>query len=321
MASSAKEDIENFYKSKKKYDNAYNTAKNRILHNTDLSNEEKREAIKNIKPKCIGCKRSVGMVFTPSIGRVKEAKCGDTTSPCKYHIKIDYGVFNYAPDLLEEVKHDMRICQLEINKIKYNLLFGLVTEEEMVESFQTMKDKYRQLVVSRNTVEDFMNKYNIMQVQGVGLEVEDIERKKYAQLKQNELASLISDFRRIINDFSSDDSADSKRAKMNDAIDLYNTRIIPILKILRETLYEISTVLKSRGQYKLIQKYRSLQSLVMEIEPLDFDGEVGERLAAFDENFRAVMPEEKTSSLKVLDDDDEDDEDDEEDPWLTMDED
>jgi hypothetical protein len=193
----------------------------------------------------------------------------------------------------------------------------------MAESFQTMKDKYRQLVVSRNTVEDFMNKYNIMQVQGVGLEVEDIERKKYAQLKQNELASLISDFRRIINDFSSDDSADSKRAKMNDAIDLYNTRIIPILKILRETLYEISTVLKSQGQYKLIQKYRSLQSLVMEIEPLDFDGEVGERLAAFDENFTAVMPEEKTSSLKVLDDDDEDDddEDDEDDPWLTMDED
>ncbi len=88
------------------------------------------------------------------------------------------------------------------------------------------------------------------------------------------------------------------------------------MEIIRKTLYEISTVMKSKGEYKLIQKYRSLKNLVMETEPVEFDDEVGERLAAFDENFTAAIPEEKSTPPTDIDDDDEFDD---EDPWITTD--
>ena len=99
---------------------------------------------------------------------------------------------------------------------------------------------------------------------------------------------------------------------MTDAIDLYMNRILPVMEIIRNTLYEISTVMRSKGEYKLIQKYSSLKNLVMETEPVEFDGEVGERLAAFDPNFSAVMEEKSTTPSEI-------DDDDEEDPWITMD--
>ena len=54
----AKEEMEQFYKKKKKYDSKYNTAKNRILHDSELSKEDKRKRLKKIKPQCLGCKTS-----------------------------------------------------------------------------------------------------------------------------------------------------------------------------------------------------------------------------------------------------------------------
>ena len=313
----AKEQIENFYKKKKAYDSKFNNTKYSILHNEELTMEEKRAAVKKIKPKCLGCKRSVGTIFTPSVGRVKEAKCGDTENPCKYHVKINNGEFSYAPDLLEGLNHDIKLYQLNISKIKYNLLFGLVTEESMAQSFDEMKTKYRDLIISKKMVEDFLHKFDSITVDsGEGLEPVAIDKQTYAKTKQNELEQLISDFRSYIDEYNKSNTGDTKRGFMNDAIDLYLNRIIPVMEIIRKTLYEISTVMKSKGEYKLIQKYRSLKNLVMETEPVEFDDEVGERLAAFDENFTAAIPEEKSTPPTDIDDDDEFDD---EDPWITMD--
>ena len=50
----AKEEIEQFYKKKKKYDSKYNTAKNRILHDSDLSKEDKRKTVKKNQTSMFG---------------------------------------------------------------------------------------------------------------------------------------------------------------------------------------------------------------------------------------------------------------------------
>ena len=78
----------------------------------------------------------------------------------KYHVKINNGEFSYAPDLLEGLNHDIKLYQLNISKIKYSLLFGLVTEEAMAQSFDEMKTKYRDLIISKNMVEDFLHKFD-----------------------------------------------------------------------------------------------------------------------------------------------------------------
>ena len=51
------------------------------------------------------------------------------------------------------------LYQFNISKIKYNLLFGLVTEEEMEQSFNETKDKYKHMISYKITViEDFLHK-------------------------------------------------------------------------------------------------------------------------------------------------------------------
>lgn len=271
----AKEEIAKFYKNKMKYDSKYNTAKNRILHDSELSKEDKQNELKKVKPRCMGCKRSVGTIFIPTIGRVKEAKCGDTKDPCSYHIIIGYGTYNYAPNLLDKINHDIRLFQFGINKIKYNLLFGLVTEEDMEDSFNETKEKYKQMISYKKMVEDFLDKFNKVDVEGInGLQKEVIDKKIFVQTKKNELEALISEFRTIISNYTSGNTGDVKKAFMTDAIDLYLNRIMPIMKIIRETLYEITTVLKEKGQFKLIQKQHTLQSLVMEFDPMTFKDNV-----------------------------------------------
>ena len=273
----AKEEIAKFYKNKKKYDSKYNTAKNRILHDSELGKEDKRDELKKVKPRCMGCKRAVGTIFIPAIGRVKEAKCGDTEDPCSYHIRIGYGTYDYAPNLLDKINHDIRLFQFGINKIKYNLLFGLVSEEDMEDSFNETKEKYKQMIGYKKMVEDFLDKFNKVEVEGIeGLQNEVIDKKIFVQTKKNELEALISEFRTMISNYTSGNTGDVKKAFMTDAIDLYLNRIMPIMKIIRETLYEITTVLKEKGQFKLIQKQHTLQSLVMEIDPMTFEDNVGD---------------------------------------------
>jgi hypothetical protein len=259
----AKEEMEQFYKKKKKYDSKYNTAKNRILHDSELSKEQKREQLKKIKPQCLGCKRSVGTIFTPSIGRVKEAKCGDTASPCPYNIKINYGTYEYAPKLLDKINHDVDLYQFNISKIKYNLLFGLVTEEDMEESFNEAKEKYKDLVSYKITVQNFLDKFNTVEIEGVdGLEDTIIDKRIYIQTKKNELEGFISEFRTMISEYTNSTNGDERRSFISDAIDLYLNRITPIMKIIRDTLYEIAIVLKEKGQFVLIQKEHDLKSMI-----------------------------------------------------------
>ena len=308
----AKEEMEIFYKKKKKYDSKYNTAKNRILHDSELSKEQKREQLKKIKPQCLGCKRSVGTIFTPSIGRVKEAKCGDTASPCPYNIRINYGTYEYAPKLLDKINHDVDLYQFNISKIKYNLLFGLVTEEEMEESFNETKDKYKDLVSYKITVQNFLDKFNTVEIEGSdGLEDTIIDKRIYIQTKKNELEGMISEFRTMISEYTNSTNGDERRSFISDAIDLYLNRITPIMKIIRDTLYEITTVLKEKGQFVLIQKEHALKSMVIEIDPMTFaSGENGDN---DDEN----TDEEDDNDTD--EEDDNDDDTDEEDPWMTMD--
>ncbi len=99
----------------------------------------------------------------------------------------------------------------------------------------------------------------------------------------------------MILDYTKSTLADSKRALMTDGIDLYLNKILPTMKIIRETLYEINTVLKEKGKFNLIQKEHTLETLIMEIDPMTF--------------------------ISGGDADNEDDEDDDEgeDPWITMD--
>ena len=258
------EAVSNFYKKKKRYDSKLKEQKKNIRENDDLSLEEKREAYSKIKLKCIKCKRDVGTIFSTD-NRELTAKCGDKSNPCSLNIQIKMGQYDYIPTLLRDIHYDLELAKLNINKIKLDLLFGLTDENQMEDAFVKMKETYKSLINSKNIVESKLNEYNLMNIEEVG-EIRIIERKKVALSQQLILNNLVQNFRDLIKDYQQDNGGDTKRAKMIDAIDLYNNQIIPATKIINSALYDINTVIFEKGKYNLVQIPRKLESQVLELE-------------------------------------------------------
>ena len=256
--------INYFYKKKKAYDKKINEIKKGIRENKDLSLEEKREAYKKIKIPCIKCRRNVGTIFETKQREIV-AKCGDESEPCALDLRVSMGTYKYIPNLLNIINKDLNLSKLNINKIKLDLLFGLSNEEEMEKKFQEMKETYKSLVTSKNVVETKINEYNMMEIDEVG-NIRVIERKKVAQAQQLILNNYIQNFRDLINEYSEDSGGDTKRAKMIDAIDLYNNQILPACKIIRDALYDINVIIYKRGKYTLHQIPRKLKKKVIETE-------------------------------------------------------
>jgi len=138
----AEEAIDNFYKLKGSYDAKYRRAKNNIRGDEDASLEEKRRRTSAILRKCVGCQRNVSTNFSTT-NRELIATCGDESTPCGLDIKIQSGTYKYLPTLIDSIDSDLSISKLDINRIKLNLLFGLVSEEDMAEKFEKIKESYK----------------------------------------------------------------------------------------------------------------------------------------------------------------------------------
>lgn len=260
---SAEDIINYFYTKKNSYDVKMNKKKADIRDDPDLSLEEKREAYRNIKQNCIKCKRPVGTIFSTSNRQLK-AKCGDETQPCSLDIRVNLGTYENIPILMEGLKHDINVAKMNISKIKLDLLFNLIDEDQMEESFNQMKGLYKQLIEAKGTLDDQIHKFNVMQIEEVG-EERIVERRIVAESQQLKLNSYIQNFRDLVKE-EEGDTTDMRITKMNEAIDIYMNLILPANKIIRDALNDIVVVLYEKGKYNLVKIPRSLEKQQLEIE-------------------------------------------------------
>jgi len=263
--------IDNFYKLKGRYDIKYNNAKLRIIRSDDALSV-KKEAVKKIKPKCVNCKRDVGTRFSTN-DRHLRAVCGDEANPCKLNIDIKLGLSNQFTDIQDEISADLNTAKIKIIETKLLLLFGLITEEQMAEGFTQLKTTYKSLIEAENTVKKELSDQQLVlqseMMPGTAVAVEEeqkIQRKTLAKANEIALGGFISNFRSLIKEYEADESADTKLAKMTDAIDLYLQNILPTLAIIRNLLYSVNTVIQEKKQYKLVQLKSSLREQVFDIE-------------------------------------------------------
>jgi hypothetical protein len=273
VVKSVEDEIANFYKLKGQYDLKYNTIKLRIIHG-DGSLSEKKQEFKDIKVKCVNCKRNVGTRFTTN-DRHLRAICGDINNPCKLNIDIKLGTSELFSSLERQLSHDLNIAKMRIIKIKLKLLFDLVTEEQMEEAFIEIKKSYKSLVIGNNVVQKELMEHQLVspkEVMPSSLSIavsEDgpkVPRRTLAAANENALAGYISNFKGLIKEYEMDDSADTKLSKMREAIDIYLDNIIPTLDIIRNTLFKINTVVKHKKQYHLIQIKVPLNEEVLNTE-------------------------------------------------------
>ena len=162
--SAAEEAVKTFFKLKGKYDAKKNRLKRRILKG-EGSLEEKRMQYEALQMPCIHCKRKVGSIFLIN-GVNLQVGCGDDESPCKLKILIQRGVYGYTPHLLQNIQHDIEVVKKDIIKAKLGLLFGLNDEETMMDTFDTLKQTYKDLNHYMNLIEKDMLKGQMVEVAG-----------------------------------------------------------------------------------------------------------------------------------------------------------
>jgi hypothetical protein len=256
--------LEEFYKAKKLYDDAYERTKKKYLKNRKLTTEQKKQKIKAIKRKCVFCKGEGGMIFTNTEGHYR-GKCG-AASPCKFNIELKRGHYMLMPDILEALQRDKDSKMANIIALKLSLLFGLKDREIVTQEFEAQKKEYRESVDSFDTIKKMLDQLDTTVLEDEG-EEKTIKTSSYvSQLKQR-LKEALTDFKTEINAYNNPVGEERNIVILQRALELYIRTIIPIQEKIRRATYALNVVDydEDNNKHILIQKRHTLTQLELNI--------------------------------------------------------
>lgn len=261
-----------YYKLKNKYENDYNKDKQKIIKNKQMSWKEKRSEFKQLKPKCINCKRPVGTIFSIKKSgdpkddyRELKAICGSLTEPCSLNININAGITYNIMDHIKELEKDIEEYKKEIIEHKNKLLFGYTQTETAVDNFDKIKE----------AINDTSFLLNINYERLFDIVDNKIKNETIAKLKE-EIYILINEIKISIKNFNSTGNIQFVR----DSIEIYVNQMETKLHDLSVLKYNVNLVEydDSEGVYRLIQKKNSaydLEDIYIAPEVINFNyGEI-----------------------------------------------
>ena len=244
-----------YYKLKNKYENEFNKDKQKIIKSKTMSWKEKRNNFKQLKPKCINCKRPVGTIFSIKKNgepnndfRELKAICGSLSEPCNLNININAGVTYNILDHIKELEKDIEQYKNEIIEYKNKLLFGYITSETAVDNFDRIKD----------AINDTSFLLNINYERFFDIVDNKITNKEISTLKE-EMYLLINVIKENTKKFNSTNNIQFVR----DSVDIYINQLELKLKDLLNLKYNINLVEfdEAEGIYHLIQQKNSIFDL------------------------------------------------------------
>jgi len=244
-----------YYKLKNKYESDYNKDKQKIIKNKQMSWKEKRNEFKQLKPKCINCKRPVGTIFSIKHSgnpnddfRELKAICGSLSEPCTLNININAGVTYNMMDHIKELEKDIENYKNEIIEYKNKLLFGYTKTEIAVENFDKIKEAINDTSFLLNI--NYEHMFDVVD--------NKITNESIAKLKE-EVYILVNEIKMSIKKFDSTGNVQFVR----DSIDIYVNQMESKLKELSGLKYKVNLVEfdESEGVYRLIQRKNGIADL------------------------------------------------------------
>ena len=253
-----KESLNDYFKLKQKYEAEIAANKKRIINNSTLSNREKRSEFMKLKPKCINCKRPGGSIFKVLFSpedsnsesyREYNARCGIISNPCNLKIKIRCGKTELITDILKNMEDEIKELKNTIIDDKNKLLFGYLTTEDALEQFDFSKDA---VSTYSSLYEEYLTKYN---------SIVDNEDKK-RELEESITSSYI--YINQIKDCIKKSDESGNKSFISDAVNIYDTTLVPILSTIRNLKYNESFVWHNEdtNSCNLIQNKYSISNLL-----------------------------------------------------------
>jgi len=255
-----------FYKLKNQYQYSIDEEKKKLIKIKDLSWREKRRQFKRYKPKCINCKRAVGTVFsvgknssnstendneneneTESDVRILRAYCGDRLNPCPLNIEITSNIFN-TKQYLNEEETNLNNDKIKVIKYKNDLLFGYLSEQDVVDKFEELKE---QIKSETSNYEFLLSQYNEL--------VNNNEKLNKINKNTKEIYELIDKLRNTMDKYEKTDNI----RYVDDAVTLYVNDLTPKIKQNNQLKYKVEYVEYNEydDTYNLIQLPHTVEDM------------------------------------------------------------
>lgn len=261
--------IHGYYSMKEKYNSALEKRRQRLINDPvinwkSLSSQQKAKRLaQHVKPLCIVCKQEGGSIFTETDGKLK-AICGNISQPCGFHIEVERGKYISLETLMNESLEEVRATKDEIIRMKLDLLFQFISEDELLEQFDAVQHKLQEQM---KMYSEFRTYY---------LSVTDNEdRRKDSETHTRVISEKIALIKEYMTEFR--DSEWKNRSIIDDILVLYQQDIEPAFMKLRETKYVYSQVettenadgvlvdMYNDGEFNLSQKQYSYNELYMPV--------------------------------------------------------
>ena len=225
--------IHGYYSMKEKYNSALEKRRQRLINDPvinwkSLSAQQKAKRLAMIKPACIVCKQDGGSIFTENDGKLK-AICGNISQPCGFHIEVSRGKYASLETLMTESLEEVRATKDEIIRMKLDLLFRFISEDELLKKFDAVQHKLQEQL---KMYTEFRSYYlSVTDNDDIRQDTETHTRvisEKVALIKE-----YMTEFR---------ESEWKNRSIIDDILVLYQQDIEPAYLKLRETKYVYSQV-------------------------------------------------------------------------------
>jgi len=261
--------IHGYYSLKEKYNSALEKRRQRLINDPvinwkSLSAQQKaRRLAQHVKPTCIVCKQEGGSIFTETDGKLK-AICGNISQPCGFHIEVNRGKYISLETLMNESLEEVRATKDEIIRMKLDLLFQFINEDELLEQFDAVQHK----------LQEQMKMYSEFRTYYLSVTDND-DRRKDSETQNRVITEKIALIKEYMTEFR--DSEWKNRSIIDDILVLYQQDIEPAFMKLRETKYVYSQVettdnadgalvqMYNDGEFNLSQKQYSYNELYMPV--------------------------------------------------------
>jgi hypothetical protein len=262
------EAIHGYYSMKEKYNSALEKRRQRLINDPvinwkSLSAQQKARRLALIKPACIVCKQEGGSIFTETDGKLK-AMCGNISQPCGFHIEVARGKYISLETLMNESLEEVRATKDEIIRMKLDLLFQFIDEDELLEQFDAVQHK----------LQEQMKMYSEFRTYYLSVTDND-DRRKDTETHTRVISEKIALIKEYMTEFK--ESEWKNRSIIDDILVLYQQDIEPAFMRLRETKYVYSQVettenadgtlveMYNDGEFNLSQKKYSYNELYMPV--------------------------------------------------------
>jgi hypothetical protein len=260
--------IHGYYSLKEKYNSALEKRRQRLINDPvmnwkTLSSQQKARRLSMIKPMCIVCKQDGGSIFTETDGKLK-AICGNISQPCGFHIEVDRGKYISLETLMTESLEEVRATKDEIIRMKLDLLFQFINEDELLAQFDAVQHK----------LQEQMKMYSEFRTYYLSVTDND-DRRKDTATHTRVISERIAQIKEYMTEFR--ESEWKNRSIIDDILVLYQQDIEPAFLKLRETKYVYSQVettenaegslvqMYNDGEFNLSQKQYSYHELYMPV--------------------------------------------------------